>query len=389
MFSFTVKLGRFQHLALVAGLVLVSSGSQAAETDNYYLPPDKEFADLGDFLEALHTQAIQAGVEEVNSRIERALKLKDPESRQRRLEQHQSVDVLVAAVAAQFGDAPSEAARIESMLKGRWARDAFPDQAVRHHDISMNLKGRGALDPRALLMFSQSSTIKAFDVYFGTDKLVHFHQLGQKYYKRYRELLQGGADPAQARLDVIEHYAEKAFFAEDKGFGTIVSGIYSNADMAANYLGFKFLLNLTEPVVLEGMLREPLLLRCGDYWYLAGHVRLHSGWFRPFIGDHWNEALNPNLYDSTMHPRIREILEDRAGRIVEFYTVRDGRPEDPDYYGHLALELSDYYGEPYGHSGQFEKLMHLGNTCIPALQEPGNQTNLVRGGPVLGAVETD
>ena len=33
--------------------------------------------------------------------------------------------------------------------------------------------------------------------------------------------------------------------------------------------------------------------------------------------------------------------------------------------------LSTYGGEPYGHSGQFEHLMHIGNTCIPALPEPG------------------
>jgi hypothetical protein len=95
---------------------------------------------------------------------------------------------------------------------------------------------------------------------------------------------------------------------------------------------------------------------------------MHSGWFRPFISDHLNEALNPNLYDATMRPHIRRILENRAEQIVEFYTICDGRPGDPDYFEQLAHELSTYYGEPYGHSGQFEKLMNVGNTCIPALE---------------------
>jgi hypothetical protein len=77
-----------------------------------------------------------------------------------------------------------------------------------------------------------------------------------------------------------------------------------------------------------------------------------------------------------MRPHIHKILEDRADCIVEFYTRKDDRPERPEYYEHLAHELSDYYGESYGHSGQFEKLMHIGNTCIPALKETGSEPDI-------------
>jgi hypothetical protein len=341
----------------------------AVETDNFSMPADVEFADFGDFIEALHTHAVEAGVGIVNSRIERALNLKDPVSRRSELERWHSPEVLTGIVAARFGEAPLEKSRIEGTLGGAWARKTFPDQALYHHDLALNLRGRFVADPRALLMFIQSNTIKVYGVYFGTDKLVHFHQLGSQYYDRYQMLLRRGMAPEEARREVVEYFSEKAVLAEGRGFGTLLTGVYSNADMVANYLGFLFLLNLTEPVMLQGRNHEPLVVRCGVFWRLNDHVRLHSGWFRPFISDHLNEALNPNLYDATMRPNVRRILESRADRIVEFYTHRDGRPDAADYFVRLNHELSTYYGESYGHSGQFEKLMNVGNTCFPALQK--------------------
>jgi hypothetical protein len=233
----------------------------------------------------------------------------------------------------------------------------------------MNLRGRAAFDPRAVLMLFQAGTIKAFGVYFGTDKLLHFHQVGYGYFARYRSLLRSGLSPDEARQEVIKYFGEEAFLAEDNGFGTITTGIFSNADMAANNTGFKFFLNLTEPVVFLGQKREPLVVRCGVFWRVNDQVRPQSGWFGAFISDHWNEALNPNLYSSSMRPHIQKILQDRASHIVKFYTRKDHRPQDPAYFENLAQTLSTQAGEPYGHSGQLEQLMTIGNTCIPALQE--------------------
>ena len=147
-------------------------------------------------------------------------------------------------------------------------------------------------------------------------------------------------------------------------FGTIGTGAYSNGDKCVNHLGFKFFLNLTEKVVLKEKEREPLVVRCGTFWRVNHHVRPQSGWLAAFVSDHWNEALNPSLYDATMRPGIRNVLHSRADHIVRFYTQKDGRPNDATYFVNLARELSTYYGESYGHSGQFEKLMNIGNTCF-------------------------
>lgn len=356
---------RLVVVLLLAWLALPPRAS-ADETDNFYLPLDTEFADLGEFLEALHTRAVEEGVRVVNNRIERALNIKDPARRAEVLARWHAPEVLAENVIRQFGSRLIETMRIERALQASWARKSFPGKMVIHSDISMNLHGRAALDPRALLMFFQAGTIKANGVYFGTDKLLHFHQLGYRYYLHYRALLRGGLGPDEARQGVLDYFGEDAFWAEDKGFGTIMTGIYSNADMAANNAGFKFFLNLTEPVSFLGQERRPLVVRCGAFWRVNDHVRPKAGWFRVFISDHWNEALNPNLYAVSLRPHIQKILQERASHIVEFYTQKDGRPRDPAYFESLARTLSTLAGESYGHSGHFEAFMHIGNTCIPA-----------------------
>lgn len=374
MFFLNSKRIGLRRLALKVALVLVVFRIDAAETDNFSLPLDVEFADFGDFIEALHTRAIETSVGMVNNRIEKALNLKDPAAQRRELERWHSPEALAKVVAGRFGEAPLEKARIEAAIGAGWARQVFPDQTLSHKDITLNVRGRPVMDLRGLLQLVQSKTFKAYGVYFGTDKLVHFHQLGSQYYERYHDLLREGGSPNEARRQVIHHFSEEAVLAEDRGFGTMLSGVYSNADMAANYLGFMFLLNLTEAVMLQGDEQAPLVVRCGVFWRLNDQVRSHSGWFRSYLSDHLNEALNPNLYSPAMRPHVQRILEERADQIVEFYTCRDGRPEDAGYFEQLSHELSTYYGEPYGHSGQFEKLMHLGNTCIPVLKPSEPET---------------
>ena len=178
-------------------------------------------------------------------------------------------------------------------------------------------------------MLSQADTVKAYGVYFGVDKLTHFHQLGWSYYKLYRSLRRKGLSEAEAYRKVLHRYADTAFLAEKNIFGTIGTGVYSNADMAANHMGFKFFLNLTGKVVLKGQEREPLVVRCGVFWRVNHHVRPQSGWLAAFFSDHWNEALNPSLYDPTMRPGIRRVLRSRADRIVQILHRERWPPERP------------------------------------------------------------
>ena len=84
-----------------------------------------------------------------------------------------------------------------------------------------------------------------------------------------------------------------------------------------------------------------------------------------------------------MRPGIRRVLESRASHIVQFYTQRDGRPNDAAYFDNLARTLATLAGETYGHSGKFDQLMHIGNVCIPAARKletksSGNPTSAAK-----------
>lgn len=339
----------------------------APETDNFSLPLDSSLADLGDYFETVHTLALENAVRVVNVRIERALETKDSQKRTQQLARSHHPEVLVAALLDEFSHSYFETGRIEAAVGGEIAHAAYPGHKMIQKNIWLNFSAHLPLDPRQMMMLVQSGTVKAYGVYFGTDKIIHFHHVGRSYYRDYRAELKTGYSPEEAYRRVIEKYAHHALLSEDLLFGFVTTGIYSNADLAANHAGFKFLLNLTEAVTLNGQECQPLVVRCGVFWRLNQQVRPRSGWFTPYITDHWNEALNPNLYEWTMRPGVRRVLRSRAEQIVKFYTQKDGRPNDPTYFDQLAQELSTYYGEAYGHSGRFEKLMTIGNTCYPAL----------------------
>jgi hypothetical protein len=369
MRSFIQRLLRALTPAGLAGPLIVGAFTASAhETDNFCLPLDTDLADLGPFLEMVHTIALQDTVSDVNARIEKALLIKNDADRVARLQRLHDPVALSEAFVGWFGHPMFEDTQLERALRGAWARRAYAGQKSSHQNIWMNFSAHFPLDLRRWTMLTQSRTVKAFGVYFGGDKLVHFHHLGEDYYRRYNALREAGLNKGAAYRKVIEHYAQGGFFSEQAFFGTLTTGVYSNADLAANHLGFKFFLNLTEEVVLKGQKREPLMVRSGVFWRLNRHVRPRSGWFSVFISDHWNEALNPNRYDASMRPGIRRFLQSRAQSIVQFYTQKDGRPEDPAYFDNLARELSTYYGEPYGHCGQVETLMTIGNTCIPVIR---------------------
>ena len=355
--------------ALAPELILGPISASAGETDNYALPLDADMADLGVYLETVHTMALQEAVAAVNARIEKALLVKDKAAREGQLGKLHDPLALAEAFAAHFGHPLFEDNQLDKALRRRaWARQMYPGQKTCQPAFWLNFASHFPLDLRRWTMLIQSSTVKANGVYFGGDKLVHFHNTSLYYYRRHRSLLAAGLDPEAAAQEVIEHYARHAFLSEDYIFGLMATGVFSNADLAVNYAGFKFYGNLSEAVRLNGEEREPLVLRTGVFWRLNRYVRPGSGWFSIYISDHWNEALNPNLYDFTMRPGVRCILRSRAERIVQFYTQKDNRPNDPEYFENLARQLSTYYGEPYGHSGRFESIMTIGNTCMPRVK---------------------
>ena len=133
---------------------------------------------------------------------------------------------------------------------------------------------------------------------------------------------------------------------EESGFyGTRMTGVYSNADLAANYAGLKFYLNLTRPVRVGGAALPPLLVRDGSGNWAFNPARRADESLRLLVGDHMNEALNPSQFDGVLRDTVRHRLKRRAGKLLDFYDTTPARERG------RMVELSTWHGEAYGHSG--------------------------------------
>lgn len=100
---------RRRHLATASlALALCTPAATAHETDNFYLPLDRTFADVGAFFDAAHTRAIERTVQRLNAQIDAALRIQDPDRRDRRLAELHDPENIVRGVHGAFSDASTE-----------------------------------------------------------------------------------------------------------------------------------------------------------------------------------------------------------------------------------------------------------------------------------------
>jgi hypothetical protein len=219
---------------------------------------------------------------------------------------------------------------------------------------------------RSPFIMSLSPTVRVFDVYCGADKIGHLVQQGYEYFDCLervdaRERRQVDAPEAQRRAVAA---AVREGVDQERGFyGLALVGVYSNADLAANYAGLKLYQNLTRPVRVGQAVRPPLLVLRDGRWDYNPHLPASTqreraeSFLRPFITDHFNEALNPSLYEPTTRNTVRARWRDRGHAWVAFYTTtREAERE-------RQRQIATWYGEPYGHSG-FESLVTAADTCF-------------------------
>jgi hypothetical protein len=193
---------------------------------------------------------------------------------------------------------------------------------------------------RPLTLQELSPTVNLYGSYLGTDKIGHLFQQGYEYYETYRKAEAKGLTPEQARRAAV-----RVGVGQENGFfGLVMVGVYSNADLAANYAGLKLYLNLTRVVTIDGRQHPPLLVIHDGLWHMnpeAGH-----DWLRPYFTDHHNEALNPSRYSDQLRETVRSHFPERAAKWVAFYH------SDRATEAARLNRLSTWYGEDYGHSSQ-------------------------------------
>lgn len=165
---------------------------------------------------------------------------------------------------------------------------------------------------RVAALFGVGPTIKVNQTLIGSDKLGHFLSQGRKFWRRYTRYL----DEARA--------AEHSAYTERALFGQMTTGVYSNADLVANYEGYRFYRSLFEDEIVPG--KRAILAWETDHWVVQ----------RPFtwadhVNAYWDEALNVNHFDALLYPHMKERL---LGFCDDYFT----EPAVYDVHDEAALE---------------------------------------------------
>ena len=173
---------------------------------------------------------------------------------------------------------------------------------------------------RVAKFFGTGATIRVNGQLIGSDKIGHFISQGRKFYRRY---LRYGSE---------EEAAEQSAFTERALFGQLSNGIYSNADLVANYEGHRFYRSLFEDDIVPG---KPAILR----WEDEGWVVQRKFDWADHVNEYWDEALNINHYDSALYGHMHDTFVAMCPMYWErpdLYTIVD---EDAlkERYAHLQL----------------------------------------------------
>ncbi len=369
--------------ASTLGLLFITHPPLAAhETEQFTVPPDgQRLADISLFIENYFIGRLEFSVAKVNRGIKHALAAEGivhlpraqsvQQSRRLRAIGQQPIpsaitrlhrpEAIANAYRYSFFAGPVLIEKTEAKIrKNKSLQTQNPGMLLLYKPAASATVTHGT-DVRPVSNFArmwQGATVSAYGTEFGLDKIGHFIHFGYSLYTAYRQNLRFGISRQDAMRLAVQ--AKVNGLAGENGFyGNLMVGAYSNADLASNYVGCLFFRNLTEPVKLKGQMRPAMLLRNGPFWEVAAHVQDDPKFFRWFVSDHFNEALNPSLYRKEMRTRLRENVRQRLPDFLTYYCDVGGRSHTQDYFKALLTELTHYYGLDYGHRGSYDELVSI------------------------------
>ena len=364
----------FRGSVLVLSLAVLALQPRAAlphETDQYTLPIGRQFADLGPRLTRVVHGAVVKAVAETNAAINRSLRPHPPVRDARPIDATaplQSADYVAGKVWLQLLAAFPTNELLDNGLAAQPVHARYPGLITAYRpELSIYDDPLLMLDVTKLVrVFFRAATISADGKLFGTDKIVHFIHIGRVYHSQYMNARNRGGAEAAAIAQTLVSTTNNPLVSENWLLGMFTTGISSNADLAADYAGFKFYRNLTDPIRIGNRVMPPMLARDGPYWRLNEHVNPGSDFFTAFITPHWNEALNPNVYAAISRGRIRALLKDRCPDLLDWYRDERGRPLTQQQFAALEAELSTFYGEDYGYQKDSQNRISIASTCFAA-----------------------
>ena len=353
---------RFQTVArmfLCVVLLMQPVGVFAFETDQYNLPP-QPLADIGDEVSEYTEENLRKAVNKINAEISirqsclenksvktGEVKCSSADEERTRLEYLRSENAIARGIYNQLGSGI-----IPFTKSGSWMES--------HQFIAQPARYKTGYRKSIFLVFPSnyltiSSTVNIYGTQFGIDKIAHFFQQGYDYYKIYNRALAKGLTPEKAAEKAVR-WGQKT---ERTFYGTLVSGVYSNADLFANYVGMKFYQGLTRPVKIGDKMKPAVLLLKDGIWTLGESTDLQTFLIKPFISNHLNEALNPSMFIKGLRSSVRRNVRKQS---CQQWFKQYPNLSQADLNQTLEA-LKFWYGEDYGFTDS-ENFVTIANTCF-------------------------
>lgn len=344
-----------RSLWVLTFVMLLAGRCWALECDQFTVPP-RPLVDLGTTLDAKIVHELKIAVDDANAEradnLRKAAATRSPNWKKiytRRAESAVTQQALAERVYRQLAGGGVPRCRIENwVLDHRSGREAL----LQPMPVSDSIYGANPFQ-RPFLLVELSPTMRLHDQYIGVDKLGHFFQQGYEYFTRYVDVYLETGDESPAMAAAVQRGVK-----QERGFyGEAIIGIYSNADLAANYAGLLFYRNLFEPVTVHGQTLSPLIIWDGDRLKLSPQ-RTAGDVLKPFVTDHWSEAMNPSHYARLWRPFVRTRIADRTDAWLAFHQMT------LQTVAERMEALRTFDGIDYGHGG-WDGVVTLVNTASP------------------------
>ena len=321
----------------------------AFETDQFNLPPEP-LADIGEEVREYTVENIRLAVSKVNAEIAKCLNKRcgcDTFAK-KRLAYLRSEEAIARAVFRELGTGTIAFTKFGSWMNSH----KFRSQPARHKTTYL----KSIFVSLPTNYYTISPTVNMYGSSFGTDKIAHVFQQGYTYYRIAERALAKGLNQIEAEKKAVDW----GKMTERTYYGTLVGGVFSNADLHANYVGMRFYQGLTKPISIGGdIVRPPTLLFQNGKWLVSDLGIMQEHLLKPFVTDHMNEALNPSLFIPGLRSSIRRVV--RKQSCQQWRAMYPTRTKDDSDKITNALTL--WHGENYGFKTS-RKFVTIGNTCF-------------------------
>ncbi len=353
-----MKMQKIIRLVLCAVLLANSTFVFAFETDQYNLPPEP-LADIGDEVSQYAEDNLRKAVEKLNNKItasENCLSKKNAKSKCESAEKERAELVFLRseeAVALEFyklvgtGIPPFTAS-------GSWMEShKFTAQPARY---------KTSFRQSIFYVFPSdyigiSSTVNLYGANFGTDKIAHIFQQGFSYYKIYNRALAKGLTAEEAAKKAIKWGKS----TEYTYYGTLISGVFSNADLCANFIGMRFYQGLTRDVNIGDKIKPAILTLEKGTWKFNENIDLQTFLLKPFISEHLSEASNPSIFTKYFGFRAfvrRTVKKNVCQQWFDKFPKLDKAELEQN-----SKSLTLWFGENYGFTDS-KNFITIANTCF-------------------------